>query len=205
MGIGKDFDPSLPVTPDNTPSPWKGNPEKAREDARKGGLAKANRSELTKSLEKLRKQQLKVYERSLEKRVVKFHKLLTIFEKELLTPVQAMVRLPDGTYEPVFTLDTNGNRVPVMERMTEGKLELCLKYQKQLHEQVIGKPNQRMEVTGNLPITLVINEEPEPIDVTCQEVETVIPDNLLISEEAEVTSEGHISEEPIENGNGLTE
>lgn len=183
MGIGKDFDPTMPVTPDNTPSPWKNNPEKAREDARKGGLAKASRSELTKSLEKLRKQQLKAYEEKLEKRVAKFDKLLSKFEHELLTPVQAMVRMPDGTYEPMFTILPNGTKAPVMDRMTEGKLELILKYQKQIHEQVIGKPNQRMEVTGNLPITLVINEEPEPIDITPLPVETVLPDNLLISEE----------------------
>jgi hypothetical protein len=184
MGIGKDFDPSKPVSSENTPSPWKGNPEKAKEDARKGGIAKHNRSELQKSLDKLRKQQLKLYRERLETRVAKFDKLLNIFEKELLKPVQRTRNLPDGTIELVFQTMPNGDRVPVMDRMTEGKLELLLKYQKQIHEQVEGKPKMVVDGKIDLPITLIIQEEQEPEDITPDKpVIDITPENVQIEEQ----------------------
>lgn len=172
MGIGKDFDPSQPVTSENTPSPWKNNPEKAIADARKGGLAKANRSDLAKAQDRVRKHQLKLYSNALEKMLAKCHIIMKKVEKELLTPRITRVTNEDGTI------------TETVQPLSEGKLELILKYQKQLHEQVLGKP--RMIVDGKVDqnITLIIQEEPEPIDVTPDsKVIDVESSNIKISEE----------------------
>jgi hypothetical protein len=172
MGIGKDYDPSQPVTSENTPSPWKGNPEKAIADARKGGLAKARRSDLEKAQDRIRKQQLKKYSAALEKMLAKCHHILKKVEKELLTPVIREITLPDGTKK----------LVPLP--LSEGKLELILKYQKQLHEQVLGKPKMIVDGKIDVPITLIIQEEPEPEDITPdKQVIDIIPENVRIEEE----------------------
>ncbi len=172
MGIGKDYDPTKPISSDNTPSPFKDNPELAREVGRKGGLAKANRTQLQKDEAKLRKQMLKTYQEKLEVSLAKMNKILAKVEKELLTPVQREITLPDGKSKFID--------MP----LSEGKLELLLKYQKQLHEQVLGKPKQIVDGKIDVPITLIINEEKEPIDVSYIQVEeTKIPDNLKIEEE----------------------
>jgi hypothetical protein len=173
MGIGPEqFDPNEPVSPSNTPSPWKANPEQAKIDGRKGGLAKKNRSELTKALHQLRRDQLKIYEHKLEKRLSKFDRILDRVQKELLTPRMEEITLPDGSV------------VSREAPLSEGKLELLLKYHRQLHEIVIGKPSQKMEVSGKGPVTVIINEEPEPIDVTPESVEiTTTSEQLQITEE----------------------
>lgn len=179
MGIGpEEFDPEQPVTPENNPSPWKNNPDRARADGAKGGLAKAARGPVEKSLDKLRKKQMKLYEEKLEKRVVRMNKLLDKFEEELLSPVVRTITNPDGT--------TETRTLP----MTEGKLELLLKYHKQMHEIVVGKPKQHTEISGNIPITLIIQEENEPIDITPEVIKDELPDNLKIIEESGNEEEG---------------
>jgi hypothetical protein len=177
MGIGKDFDPSQPVTSENTPSPWKNNPEKASADARKGGIAKANRSDLAKAQDRVRKHQLKLYSNALEKMLAKCHIIMKKVEKELLTPRTIQEVQPDGSFKTVV--------LPI----SEGKLELILKYQKQLHEQVLGKPKQIVDGKIDVPITLIIQEEPEPEDDMPEaKVIDVTPSNVK-TEEADDSAE----------------
>jgi hypothetical protein len=149
----------MPFTKENCPSPVKGNPEKAKEQGRLGGLAKAARSAEEKALDKVRKQAIQRYSEALEDMLAKCHKILKKVEKELLTPRIANVTQPDGTVKQEI--------MP----LSEGKLELLLKYQKQLHEQVLGKPKQIVDGKIDVPITVVIQEEPEPIDITPSRIE----------------------------------
>lgn len=120
---------------------------------------------------KERKKQLRLYSEALEIRLSAFDKVLRKIQKELLTPRIQKETLPDGTIrETVLPL-------------SEGKLELLLKLQKNLHEQVLGKPKQQVENTGNMPITLIINEEKEPEIKVVQATEEPVNDNLKITEE----------------------
>lgn len=120
---------------------------------------------------KERKKQLRLYSEALEVRLSKFDKVLRRIEKELLTPRIQKETLPDGTIrETVLPL-------------SEGKLELLLKLQKNLHEQVLGRPKMQVENTGNVPITLIINEEKEPETIVIQATEEPVNENLRIDEE----------------------
>ena len=164
-GIGKNFNPSEPVSPTNTPSPWKGNKEFAKECGRRGALSKAARAPERKVLDAIRKKAIATYSGAIEDMLSECHKIMKLVKKELTTRQTRTVELPDGKTEVI--------ELP----LSEGKLELLLKYQKQLHEQVLGKPKQVVDGKIDTSITLIINEEPEPqiIDVT-PEVKILTPD-----------------------------
>jgi|ERR1700693_1426661 len=151
------------------PRPDFSNPDIAREYGMRGGRKKM--TPVQKLEAKERKKQLRLYSEALEIRLSAFDKVLRKIQKELLTPRIQKETLPDGTIrETVLPL-------------SEGKLELLLKLQKNLHEQVLGKPKQQVENTGNMPITLIINEEKEPEIKVVQATEEPVNDNLKITEE----------------------
>lgn len=155
------------------PRPDFSDPNIAREYGLRGGRKKM--TPVQKLEAKERKKQLRLYSEALEVRLSKFDKVLRRIEKELLTPRIQKETLPDGTIrETVLPL-------------SEGKLELLLKLQKNLHEQVLGKPKMQVENTGNVPITLVINEEKDPTPITVVTEEVVIDPNLRITEESDDT------------------
>ena len=151
------------------PRPDFSDPNIAREYGMRGGRKKM--TPVQKLEAKERKKQLNLYKDALEVRLSKFDKVLRRIEKELLTPRVQREILPDGTIrETVLPL-------------SEGKLELLLKLQKNLHEQVLGRPKQQVENTGNMPITLIINEEKEPDIIIEQVAEESVNENLQIKEE----------------------
>ena len=151
------------------PRPDFSDPNIAREYGLRGGRKKM--TPVQKLEAKERKKQLNLYKDALEVRLSKFDRVLRRIEKELLTPRVQRETLPDGTIrETVLPL-------------SEGKLELLLKLQKNLHEQVLGRPKQQVENTGNMPITLIINEEKEPEITVIQATEELVNENLQIKEE----------------------
>ena len=84
------------------------------------------------------------YKERLEKRVARLDKIYERIEKEL-------------------------NSIPVGQ-MPAAFLDIALRYAKQLHEAQLGKPKQQNELKTDLPITLIIQEEPDPIEVEYQEI-----------------------------------
>jgi len=148
------YDKTKPVSPTNTPSPWKGNPGFAQECGRKGAIARAAKSPERKALEAVRKQATARYSEAIEDMLSECHKIMKLVKKELTTRQTRRVELPDGKIEEV--------ELP----LSEGKIELLLKYQKQLHEQVLGRPKQVVDGKIDSNITLIIQEEQEPIDIT---------------------------------------
>lgn len=149
-------------TKENCPSPVKGSPEKAREQGRRGGLAKAARSAERKLLQDARREAMAKYTGAIEDMLHECDKLMKIIKKEILTPNTRIIHR-EGQPDEIITLP-----------MSEGKIELALKFQKQLHEQVLGRPKQQIEGRIDMPITVVIHEEKEPevkiIDVTPEQV-----------------------------------
>lgn len=104
-------------------------------------------------------QEIEKYREKVEKRVAKLDKIYERIEKELEA-------IPIGTMPAAF-------------------LDIALRYAKQLHEAQLGKPRQHTEVKTDLPITLVIQEEPEPMEIEYREVEEA--SNVLIEEIEDAT------------------
>jgi hypothetical protein len=101
---------------------------------------RTQKSRLTRKINK----ELDAYKERLEKRVARLDKIYERIEKEL-------------------------NSIPVGQ-MPAAFLDIALRYAKQLHEAQLGKPKQQNEVKSDLPITLVIQEEPEPLEIEYREV-----------------------------------
>ncbi len=157
----------------------KNNPELARELAKKGGGRK-RMTDLEKKESALQRKMLAEYKDKLEIRASRLDSILDRIEKELLK-----ARIDPQT----------GKKLP----LSEGKLELLIKYQKQLHEQVLGKPKQQVENTGNVPVTVVIHEEQELIQVAPVKIIDVKPEIPVVEIQEETDDSTSRVSVPSEN------
>lgn len=115
---------------------------KAYQDFRNNPELVAAAQEKNRITRKMNKE-LSAYREKMEARVAKLDKFYERLEKEL-------------------------TMIPVGE-MTAAQMDILLRYSRQLHEGILGKPKQQTEVKSDHPITLVIQEIDAPIEVEFKE------------------------------------